>query len=234
MCGRFVQERSVTELAELFSAEPIAVDDDSLAAPRYNLAPTDPAAVVVERVDGRRAVVPFRWGLVPHWAPDASIAARTINARAETVATLPAFRDAFRRRRCLVPADGFYEWTTNAEAAGPRSRRTPFLIRRADRRPMAFAGLWSSWRNPASGESRRTFAIVTRAAGAAIRPLHDRMPVVVEPEDWATWLAPDVDPVALQVLLDRPAEAPVELVRVRPLVNSVRNQGPELVEPADA
>jgi putative SOS response-associated peptidase YedK len=180
MCGRFVQERSVTELAELFEAEP---------------------------------------------------AARTINARAETVAAMPAFRDAFRRRRCLVPADGFYEWTRSESASG-RVRRTPFLIRRSDRRPLAFAGLWSSWRDPSSGESRRTFAIVTRAANDAIRPLHDRMPVVLDPGDWSTWLAPeDADPVALHVLLDRPTDVEVDIVEVSPLVNSVRNQGPELIEP---
>lgn len=231
MCGRFVQERSVTELGELFEAEPLALNDDALGTARYNLAPTDPAAVVVERADGRRAVVAFRWGLIPHWATSASIAARTINARAETVATAPAFRDALRRRRCLVPADGFYEWT---RAAGPNGRvtRTPYLLRRADHAPFAFAGLWSSWRDPASGEVRRTFAIVTRTASDAIRPIHDRMPVALAPSDWATWLAPEgADPVAVRVLLEQPADAPLEIVPVSPLVNSVRNQGPALIEP---
>ncbi|MBM4409003.1 MAG: SOS response-associated peptidase [Chloroflexi bacterium] len=130
MCGRFVQECSVTELAELFQAEPIALDDDSLATARYNLAPTDPAAVVVERIDGRRAVVAFRWGLIPHWATSASIAARTINARAETVATTPAFRDALRRRRCLVPAEGFYEWTRSIGPSGRVTRALPPAARR--------------------------------------------------------------------------------------------------------
>lgn len=232
MCGRFVQERSVTELAALFEAEPIAVDDDDLAVARFNLAPTDLAAVVVERMDGRRAVVGYRWGLIPHWAESAAIAARTINARAETVASMPAFRESFRRRRCLVPADGFYEWTRTEGATG-RARRTPFFIRRADRHLMAFAGLWSSWRDPATGASRRTFAIVTRAANETIRPLHDRMPVVLEPEDWGIWLAPeDADPVALHVLLDRPPEVEIDITEVSPLVNSVRNQGPELIEPA--
>ena len=231
MCGRFVQERSITELAELFEAEPLALDADALATARYNLAPTDPAAVVVERVDGRRAVVAFRWGLIPHWATSASIAARTINARAETVATAPAFRDALRRRRCLVPADGFYEWT-RAAGSGGRVTRMPYLLRREDHQPFAFAGLWSSWRDPASGESRRTFAIVTRAANDAIRPLHDRMPVVLPPDDWPTWLSPEAaDPVALRVLLEQPVGAPIEIVPVGPLVNSVRNQGPALIEP---
>src|SRR5205085_2655151 len=107
MCGRFVQERSLTELSELFEAEAIADDP----GPRYNVAPTDPAAVVVERPDGRRAVTVFQWGLVPHWATSPAEAARHINARSETVAASPAFRDALRRRRCIVPADGFFEWT---------------------------------------------------------------------------------------------------------------------------
>ena len=209
MCGRFVQERSITELAELFEAEPIALDDETLATARYNLAPTDPAAVIVERADGRRAVTAFRWGLVPHWSTSPRDGARMINARAETVASLPAYRDSFRRRRCLVPADGFYEWTHPggpAGTGGPSPKRQPFLIRRTDRRPLAFAGLWATWRDPTTEERRRTFSIVTRAANEAIAPLHDRMPVVVAPEDWALWLTPEpIDPVALHAVIARPA-----------------------------
>jgi putative SOS response-associated peptidase YedK len=239
MCGRFVQERSITELAELFDAEPLALDDDTLATARYNLAPTDPAAVVVERADGRRAVTAYRWGLVPHWSTSPRDGARMINARAETVASLPAYRDSFRRRRCIVPADAFYEWAHPAAAEGaagtagaPRPKRQPFLIRRTDRRPLAFAGLWATWRDPTTDERRRTFTIVTRRANDAIASLHDRMPVIVEPEDWALWLTPDaVDPVALHAIIDRPPEVELVLVAVGPLVNNVRNQGPELIEP---
>ena len=226
MCGRFVQERSVTELAELFEAEPLAAAIESLATPRYNLAPTDPAAVVVERIDGRRAIAAYHWGLIPHWATSARDATRTINARAETVATTPAFREAFQRRRCLVPADGFYEWSM------VDGRRSPFLIRNRDGSPLAFAGLWAAWRAPAGGETRRTFSIVTTAAGETIRPLHDRMPVALAAEDWATWLDPEpADPVALRAMLERATDSDVELVRVSPLVNSVRNQGPDLIAP---
>jgi putative SOS response-associated peptidase YedK len=226
MCGRFVQERSVTELAELFEAEPLAAAIEELATPRYNLAPTDPAAVVVERIDGRRAIAAYRWGLIPHWATSAREAARTINARAETVATTPAFREAFRRRRCLVPSNGFYEWSI------VDGRRVPFLIRNRDGSPLVFAGLWAGWRDPTSGESRRTFTIVTTTAGDAIRPLHDRMPVALAREDWATWLDPEsADPVALRVILERATDAGLEMQRVSPLVNSVRNQGPDLIEP---
>jgi len=226
MCGRFVQERSVTELAELFEAEPLAAAVDALAAPRFNLAPTDQAAVVVQRIDGRRAIAAYRWGLIPHWATSTRDAARTINARAETVATTPAFGEAFRRRRCLVPADGFYEWATID------GRRAPFLIRNGDGSPLVFAGLWAAWRHPNGGETLRTFSIITTAAGDAIRPLHDRMPVALAAEDWSTWLDPDpADPVALRVMLERATDAGVEMRRVSPLVNSVRNQGPDLVAP---
>jgi putative SOS response-associated peptidase YedK len=229
MCGRFVQERSVTELAELFDAEPIAADDETLATARYNLAPTDPAAVVVERSDGRRAVAAFRWGLVPHWSTSLRDGGRMINARAETVATLPAYRDSFRRRRCLVPADAFYEWTHPVDGTG---KRQPYLIRRTDRRPLAFAGLWATWRDPTTDERRRTFSIVTRRANDALARLHDRMPVVVAPEDWALWLTPEpIDPGALHAVIDRPPEVELDIVAVGPLVNSVRNQGPELIEP---
>jgi putative SOS response-associated peptidase YedK len=235
MCGRFVQERSITELAELFDAEPLAVDDETLASARYNLAPTDPAAVIVERPDGRRAVTVFHWGLVPHWSTSRRDGGRMINARAETVASLPAYRDSFRRHRCLVPVDGFYEWThppTAAVASGAASKRQPFLIRRTDGRPLALAGLWAVWRDPVTEERWRTFSIVTRRANDALASLHDRMPVVVAPEDWALWLTPgSVDPVALHAVIDRSPEVELEIVAVGPLVNNVRNQGPSLIEP---
>ena len=128
----------------------------------------------------------FRWGLVPHWATSPSVAARHINARAETLAISPTFRDALRRRRCIVPADAFFEWTGTGRA------RQPHLIRRADRRPLAFAGLWATWRGSADGEPLRTFTIITTRANEAIAPLHNRMPVVLGPDDWATWLDPEV------------------------------------------
>jgi len=224
MCGRFVQERSITELAGIFEAEPLA---DQLAAGRYNVAPTQPAAVVVQRADGRRAIVAYDWGLIPHWAPKARIASRTFNARAETVATMPAFRDAFRRHRCLVPADGFFEWSR-----GPGVRQ-PFLIRRTDRRPMAFAGLWASWRDPITAEPKRTFTIVTTTANELIEPLHSRMPVVLLPEHWAAWLDPESpDPAGLLGHLTAAPSRPFELVPVNRLVNDVRNEGPALIEPA--
>jgi putative SOS response-associated peptidase YedK len=223
MCGRFIQERSHTELAGIFEAESLTDDPGG----RFNVAPTDPASVVVER-DGRRALTTYRWGLVPHWASDSSIASRHINARAETLATSQAFRESFARRRCIVPADGFYEWRRLAD------RRQPFVIHRADDATLGLAGLWSGWRDPSTGVVRRTFAIVTTQANEAIAPLHDRMPVVLPRDAWATWL--DTRPAdlgELQALL-RPAPADVlEVFAVRPLVNSVRNDGPELVRRLD-
>jgi len=223
MCGRFIQERSHTELAGIFDAVPLVDDPGG----RFNVAPTDPASVVVER-DGRRALTTYRWGLVPHWATDLSIGTRHINARAETLATSHAFRDSFTRRRCIVPADGFYEWRRLVD------RRQPFVIHRTDGATLGLAGLWSGWRDPSTGEVRRTFAIVTSEANEAIAPLHDRMPVVLPRDAWATWLDPQRDDLGeLQALL-QPAPAEwLEVFAVQSLVNNVRNDGPELVRRLD-
>ena len=221
MCGRFVQERSVADLSELFEAQPMA---DELG-PRYNVAPTDPAAVIVERPDGRRGVTLFRWGLVPPWADSPAVAARHINARSETAATSPTFREALRKRRCLVPADGFFEWVRNG------SVRQPWFIHRRDGAPLAFAGIWSTWRATGTSEPWRTFAILTTRANDAIAPLHDRMPVALRREDWARWL----DPTAaaggeVLALLAPPDPEPYETFAVPRLVNDVRNEGPALIE----
>jgi len=171
MCGRFTQQRPTSELAEIFGAEDLSPDPGE----HYNVAPTDEAAVVVER-DMRRALTQFRWGLLPHWSKDRRSAARAINARIETVADSPTFREAFRRRRCLVPVDSFFEWRREG------TRRQPFRIVRADGRPMALAGLWAGWRDPETGLVRRTFTIVTTDADGPIGDLHDRMPVALRDE----------------------------------------------------
>jgi putative SOS response-associated peptidase YedK len=220
MCGRFVQERSNAELAELFDAEALVDDPGG----RYNLAPTDPAAIVVQRGQ-RRGLTDYRWGLVPHWANGLTGGARAINARAETISSSPTFRDSFARHRCLVPADGFYEWRREG------GRRRPFLIRRPDRLPLALAGLWAGWPDPESGEVRRTFSIVTTRANPVVAQLHDRMPVALPPASWARWLDPGLqDPEELQVLLE-PSADDLELFPVASLVNNVRNNGPALIEP---
>jgi putative SOS response-associated peptidase YedK len=218
VCGRFTQQRPTSELAEIFEAEDLASDPGD----HYNVAPTDEAAVVVQR-DDRRAVVRYRWGLIPHWA-DRAMASRTFNARSETVAVSPAFREAIRRRRCLVPVDSFYEW----RGEGPV--RQPYRIVRSDARPLVLAGLWSGWREPESGEIRRTFTIVTTRASQQIANLHDRMPVILPPERWRTWLdTTATDPGELQGLLVPAEDEPLEIHRVPTLVNNVRNDGPALV-----
>lgn len=223
MCGRFMQERPVSDLAEIFAAEPLADDPGG----RWNIAPTDEAMVVVQREE-RRAITSYRWGLIPHWAPDAKIASRTFNARAESVATMPAFRESFRRRRCLVPVDGFYEWRRVGSA------RLPYRVFRSDGRALALAGLWSGWRNPETDEVRRTFTIVTTTPNAVVADLHNRMPVIVPEEAWSRWLDPaPADPGELRALLEPTDAVALEIAPVSRLVNDVRHDGPELLLPWD-
>ena len=199
--------------------------------PRYNLAPSQSAAVV--RVEaGERRLALLRWGLIPAWAPDPRIGHRLINARAETVAEKPAFRAAFRRRRCLVPADGFYEWVRRRDA------REPWLVFPRDRRLMAFAGLWERWRVPDGarlagslaenrpGDAVETFTVLTTEANAAMRPLHDRMPVILPPEAFDAWLAGG------EVALGPAPDDLLAMHAVDPRVNSPRHDDPECVAPA--
>ena len=220
MCGRFTQQRPTSEIAAIFEAEDIADDPGG----RFNIAPTDEAAVVVQR-DDRRAVVTYRWGLIPGWSDDPRIASRTFNARAETVASNPVFRDAFRRRRCLVPVDGFYEWLRDG------SKRQPMRIHDPDDRPLALAGLWTGRQDPESGVWHRTFTIVTTRPNAFMASIHDRMPVIVPPDAWARWLDPrPTDIGELRALLEPRDDWALDAYPVPPLVNNVRNNGPELVE----
>jgi putative SOS response-associated peptidase YedK len=220
MCGRFSQQRPASELAEIFAAEPL-VDDPG---PRFNVAPTDDALVVVQREE-RRAITAYRWGLIPHWADAAKVGSRMFNARAETLTSSPAFRDAFRRKRCLVPVDGFYEWHRVGTA------RRPFAIARADGRPLALAGLWSGWHDPAADRVVRTFTIITSRPNDQMAGLHDRMPVIVPGDAWAPWLDPALeDPSELHALFEPSDDIALRIWPVSPLVNNVRNDGPELVE----
>jgi putative SOS response-associated peptidase YedK len=221
VCGRFTQQRPASELAEIFGAEPLA---DELGS-RFNIAPTDEAFVVVQREE-RRAITAYRWGLVPHWASDARAGSRMFNARAETLTTSPAFREAFRRRRCLVPVDSFYEWRREG------TERQPYLVERSDGRPLVLAGLWAGWHDPATDQVRRTFTIVTTTPNEALAGLHDRMPVIVIDRDWARWLDPAPDERAeLLGLLQPTDEVALEIRAVARFVNDVRRDGPELIEP---
>lgn len=227
MCGRFAQPRSAEELARIFHARP-AVD---LPGDRFNVAPTDEVAAVLEQ-RGERVVDAFRWGLVPFFAADRREAARLINARAETVETSPAYRTSFRHRRCIVPADAFYEWRRERDPLTGRVRRShPFAIRRADGQPLAMAGLWAVWRNPDTAERLYTCTILTGAPNELVAPIHDRMPIVLEPADWDAWLAAETSVLELRPLL-RPLPADeLAMHPVSPAVNNVRNQGPELLVP---
>jgi len=246
MCGRFVAASSPTLLAERFHAE----DTVEATVPDYNVAPREDVVVVRERADGdttRRVLSRLRWGLVPTWAKDPSVGDRMINARAETVTRSSAFQVAFEKRRCLIPADGFYEWRKAPPPPGStRGRREPFFIHRRDGEPMAFAGLWAVWKVP-DGQAGtigsddgwlRSCSIVTTKANELLAPIHDRMPVVLAEDAWDAWLDPTPaagDRVAtLGGLLVPAPDDWFELYAVSDRVNRVVEKGPELVRPLDA
>lgn len=222
MCGRFVQSSEPETYAELFHVDRVVAD---VLPPSYNVAPTDPVYAVAEH-SGERLLGTFRWGLIPFWAKDRKIAARNINARAETVADKPAFRDSFVRRRCLIPADGFYEWQVKPKG------KLPHFIYGPGHRPLAFAGLWASWKEPDTGERIRTCTIITGEPNDRIAALHDRMPVILPESAWSTWLSADEgDAAELRALLvPAPGDALVHHP-VSTLVNKVANNVPECVAP---
>ncbi len=224
-----------------------AVDETggALAIPNYNVAPTTMIAAVVES-DGdgsaTRRIRPMRWGLLPSWVKADSggrpmAKSLLINARAETLTTSPAFRSAARRRRCLVPMDGYYEWMRPADP-GPGARKTPFYLFGADGRPLLMAGLWSVWKPPESPESPEpagpmlTAAIVTTDAVGALSRVHDRMPLVIAERDWDRWLDPE-SPAPADLLGAPPDVGGIAIREVSTLVNRVANNGPELIAPAD-
>jgi len=223
MCGRYLLARSTEEVAKMFRVTDPFVNTHA----RYNIAPTqDVLAIVHEEPMKSRVFAILRWGLVPRWAKDASGAAKLINARGETVASKPSFRDAYRKRRCVIPADGFYEWTRNAA-------RTPFAIARKDRRTMPFAGLWERWTDPASGETIKTCTIITTTANELCAPIHDRMPVILDANDVARWLGeePANEDQLAALLRPYPADAMIAFA-VDKRVGNVRNDDPTLIEPA--
>lgn len=224
MCGRFVLRTPVEELRRAFGF----VEQPNLM-PRYNVAPTQEVPVVRQRRNppGERTLQMLRWGLIPAWAEDTKKGASLINARAESVAEKPSFRAAFRRRRCLVPADGFYEWRADGKL------KQPYLIQRRDRATFAFAGLWERWTPKEKGEGPDfidSFTIVTTEANALLRPLHERMPVILPPEHYAGWLDPDAEPDRLLALLKPAPEEWLSYATVGAQVNMARADGPGLVE----
>jgi putative SOS response-associated peptidase YedK len=222
MCGRFTLSRQDRrELAQL-----LGVDENDLRdyRPRYNIAPTDQHFIVTSKYE-RRTARPANWGLVNAWATDNRRASQCVNAKAETLEERRTFREAFLERRCVVPADGFYEWR------GPKTQREPVWLHPAGGGLLLFAGLYESWQ-PKPGEWQRTFTIITTIANAVLQPIHDRMPVILDERAAEDWMNPrDRDPLSLKRLL---APAPPDLLKMRPaspLVNSVKNDGPELLEP---
>jgi putative SOS response-associated peptidase YedK len=217
MCGRYASTRSSADLADLFEA--FDLTEDRLVAD-YNIAPTDPVPIV--RVRDRREVVVARWGLVPHWASDPRVGARMINARAETVATSSAFAPSFANRRCLVPADGWYEWHRLASGA----KQAYFLTPR-DGGVLAFAGLW------ARAGDLVTCSIVTMAAAGELTEVHDRMPLFLPPERWSQWLDGGGEPAELLAAPPAIFVAGMEIRPVGPAVGDVRNDGPQLVTRVD-
>ncbi len=221
MCGRFAITLPPDAMARLFDAVPA---NDLPPVPNYNVCPTNPGHAVVS-AEGQRRLVAMRWGFIPHWYKLPSDGPLLINARSDTIAEKPAFRAAARERRCLIPADGFYEWTK--DEAG---RRLPWFFRRADGEPLAFAGVWQDWER--EGERLTTCAIVTAEAEGSLTGIHHRVPVVVRPEDRALWLGEAGKGAAL--LMRSPAEGELVFFRVDPKVNSNRASGPELIAPLAA
>lgn len=217
MCGRFAFYSPSEATAALFG-----VNNVPETKPRYNIAPTQDVAAIRLGSDEEREFALLRWGLVPFWAKDPSIGNRMINARAETVAEKPSFRAAYRQRRCLILADGFYEWRKEADA------KIPYFICLASGDPFAFAGLWENWRAKDSDESLQTAAIVTTAASDFMSQLHQRMPVVLEKEAGDRWLAGD-DQILSEVVQKSPT---FQAWPVDRRVNNARNEGADLIDRA--
>jgi putative SOS response-associated peptidase YedK len=230
MCGRYTLHTEKEALARRFALDAAELDALGPWIPRYNIAPTQPVLALVER-GGRRRALQLRWGLIPHWTAPGELPPGWINARAETAATRPAFRDAFAHARCLVLASGFYEWQP---ARGASRRKQPHWIARRDAQPFAMAGLWARWR-PTAGVPIESCAILTTAANAAVREIHGRMPVILRASAEGAWLSSALDgrPDELSALLEAVPAAELFARPVATAVNSAKNDGPGLIEPSD-
>lgn len=223
MCGRFTL---AVDPADLMDAFPGFAPPAEPLTPRYNIAPSQPVAVVANT--GRNAIEMFRWGLIPSWAKDPNIGNRLINARAETLAEKPSFRSAYKRRRCLILGDGFYEWRKEPG----RRAKTPVYVRLKSGEPFAFAGLWEVWR-PAGAEALLTCAIITTSPNALVEKIHNRMPVILKPQDYAQWLDPGEQPAErLSKLLGPYPASQMEAYAVSTLVNDPKQDSPACRAPA--
>jgi len=220
MCGRFIQYSAPEVYASHFDLDTLCE-----VKPRYNLAPTQPVLAVRRAAEGTRELVPLRWGLVPSWSKGPDSRFSMINARAETVDSKPAYRNAFRHRRCLIPTEGFYEWKTQGR------EKTPYLIRRSDGEPFGMAGLWEAWR-AGDGTTLESCTVIVTDANPLVRELHDRMPVILAHEDYEAWLDPANKDTAGLLKLLRPTDPePWTLRQVSRRVNSPKNDTPDLLEP---
>lgn len=221
MCGRYTQTTTDEELRQRFQPD----DLFGPILPSYNIAPTQMAPVVLMR-EGRRVLLPCRWGLVPSWAKDVSIGNRLINARAETVGEKPAFRAAYHRRRCLVPADGFYEWRKDGRV------KTPFYAGLKGHNLFAFAGLWEAHKSP-DGSMLTTFTILTTDANAVMAPIHDRMPVILPPDREAAWLDERTPADVLAAMVGPYPDDAMTAYPVSTRVNKPAYNRPDCIEPAE-
>ena len=217
MCGRFTLSQSAEAIASVFQLNQVPTLE-----PRYNIAPTQPVATVLQTSAHERQFQLLRWGLIPAWAKDATMGSRLINARAETVAEKPSFRSAFRHRRCLVIADGFYEWRRQD------GKKQPFYFRMQNQQPFAFAGLWEHWQDP-KGEAIDSCTILTTEANELLQQIHERMPVILNPKDYDMWLDPTMQIEQLQQLLQPYSSAVMTSYPVSTKVNKPTNDTPELI-----
>jgi putative SOS response-associated peptidase YedK len=225
MCGRFTAKLTWQQLHDLYEIDPPASASEELdLKPRYNIAPTQTVPVVRLNSAGRRQLAVLRWGLIPFWSRDAKIAFRTINARAETVATAPAFREAFKKRRCLIPASGFYEWRKLDDGG-----KQPYFIGMRDGAPFAFAGLWERWDK--SEAPVETFTIITGEPNSLLATLHNRMPVILEPDDYDAWLTA-ADTVIPQALLQPLPAQLMTAYAVSKRVNNAKDDDDAMILPA--
>lgn len=219
MCGRYAFFSPAEAVKRIFALEEVPELE-----PRYNVSPTQSVAAVRAGEEGARAFAMLHWGLVPKWAKERAIGNRMINARSETIAEKPSFRDAFRKRRCLVLADGWYEWQVTPDG------KQPWFIHLGNSRPLAFAGLWERWKDPADGALLESCTIVTTDASESIRKIHERMPVVLADEDWDRWLDTAFSDADKLAELLRPFEPKaLEAWPVSRQVNAPKNQGPALI-----
>jgi putative SOS response-associated peptidase YedK len=233
MCGRFSSTSQLSFLLEQFRAEPLGVEGHQ---PSWNVAPASDILVVTASSDGARQLRALRWGLVPRWAKDPSGANRMINLRAETVREKKGWRSTLARKRCIIPIDGFYEW----QDQGKGKRKQPFYITSRDLSPLALAGLWATWRDPAAKDQPDgddelwTCTILTTSANKLMDSVHHRMPVILPPDAWDAWLDPDnTDTGQLAELLQPAPEELLTLWPVDPAVGNTRNNRPELLEPLE-